>query len=137
MFVVIIQAMVIKNSIEHNLVKRSFWIVLAVLCIVFSSATKKLIQQRVAPYLTISQSAGQKIKNGCRDKRHSLTPTVTSTTQSAPDLQPDVLFFLSALVSFAFLYQLATRRQQAIPSRHSLFYTGNQPLYLQYRKLQI
>lgn len=48
---------------------KTFWGIMAVLCVLFSSASKRLIQLKLAPYLTVNETAGKKLKDGCRDRK--------------------------------------------------------------------
>ena len=118
------------------LLKRPFWILMAVMCIVFSGATKKLIEQKMAPYITISQALGKKIKDGSKDKRDCFKLVVHSEQQNADTAIPGILFFLSALIAIAGIL-FGTLLVHKVAIRKSPFTIAILPLYLRTHRLQV
>ena len=110
---------------------------IAVCCILFSGASKKLIELKLAHNFTSSQLQGMKLKNGCRDKRDSFQLLVQSEKQGAGNSNPDILFFLPALISLAFIYLFGSyfHRGKILHEAHAV--ASRFPLYLYIRKLQV
>lgn len=126
-----------KNKTILSILARPFWIMMAVFCIVFSSASKKLIEQRLAPFFTVSQSAGKKIKDGCRDKRDSFRLYVQSEKKSADTSIPEILFLLPALVYLAGLRFYRSDYSFCISKTLAAAHCSSLPLYLSDRNLRI
>ena len=130
--------MQVNNKTKTDtLIKRPLWILMAVLCIVFSSASKKLIVQKLSPYLTVSQSISKKIKDGSRNKHQYLSASSYSVNQSEPETDAGINFYVTTLFTFA-LFSLNSFNKNA-PSFvvHSERPGECDPLFLQFRKLLI
>jgi len=127
-----------KNNQNSLLLKQPLWLLMAVLCIVFSSASKRLIEvraeQRFSHNSSASPATSKKIKDGSRDKRQFLQ-TFIQSEKNADSSIPEFLFFLSALVFLSFIssgvYNPVSFTKQPVIS------SGAIPLYLQVRKLQV
>ena len=117
--------------------KRFFLIVLALCCIVFSSASKKLIELKLAPYFTVSQALGKKIKDGSREKREILKLFVQSEQHSSDVSHPDVLFFMPALIALAFMFFGGILYRQTAFSKRQTASVNALPLYLHIRRIQV
>ena len=118
------------------MLKRPFWVLMAVLCIVFSSASKRLIEQKLAPYFTSSEALGKKVKDGSRDKREFFKSTVQSEKQSPDNPGLDFSFPLATLIAVALIFLSG---KDFSPTRYSRLpqLVAPLPLYLQIRKLQV
>ena len=114
---------------KKSRLKSLLWLFLALICIVFSSASKKLIQQKVNPQLYSSAlSFNKMIKDGCRDRHIYQTKLVQRDNQLAPgDTISSVLYF-GTLFSFAILFfgrriatPVAKEQHLALASVHALY----------------
>ena len=131
-----------KRNIKTN-INRAVWLVMAVLCIVFSSAFKRLIQLRadeksgIANNFTSTRSLSQNIKDGHRE-RHEYQAIVQNDKQPSPlpSLHPaSHLVYLIASRGFSVLYKANASRIRC-NDLQPVFY-GSLPLFLQFRKLEI
>jgi len=117
------------------------WLLMAVFCIVFSSASKRLIElrsdQRFYHSCTSSQNIGKKLKDGSRDKREFFKTFVQSEKQHADNTIPGFLFFLSAFVSLAFIFLFNSYIRYFRFTRQPVIAVSAVPLYLQHRRLQV
>jgi hypothetical protein len=116
---------------------RPIWLLIAVCCILFSGASKKLIELKLAHNFTTSQLQGMKLKNGCRDKRDSFRLYDQSEKKAANASDPEFLFSLPALsvLAFIFLFGAYFRREGFLIPAQDV--PGNFPIYLFIRKLQV
>jgi hypothetical protein len=114
---------------------------MAMFCIVFSSASKKLIELRLDQKFyhcyAIGNITNKRIKDGSRDRREHFQKSVQSIKNSPDDSNPDLLFIppddLSlSLVLSSFTHSCAA----AVPIQPDVIADGL-PLYLRIRKLQV
>jgi hypothetical protein len=126
-----------NNNYIATALKRHFWVLMAVLCIVFSSASKRLIEMKMAPYYTVYQALGKKIKDGCRDKRDSFKFFKQADSKRADTNNPEFLFFLSALAAFVIMLSSGRFFYQKSFTGHSFIVTGSLPLFLRTHRLQV
>ena len=127
------------NSKKHfrSTFLRPIWLLIAVCCILFSGASKKLIELKLAHNFTTSQLQGMKLKNGCRDRRDSFRLFDQSEKKAADASNPEVLFSLPALSVLAFILLFGAyfrRKGFLLPAQNV---PGNFPIYLFIRKLQV
>jgi hypothetical protein len=132
----LISSVVRNESTRYNYIKRPLWIIMAVFCIVFSSASKKLIELHLAPYITVAEASGKKIKDGCRDRRQHLNAQVVHQASIAPDGSELPQFFISAFLTAAalllaagFVFKPSPRPGSAQPALL--------PLFIRHRNLRI
>ena len=129
--------MVAKNNFSKTGIKGYVWLLMAVFCIVFSSAFKRVIEIKTTPASYSGSFAfSKKIKDGSRDKHQYSSAITNSDHQSAANSDLSILFFLSSFITLALLYlSTGTTRgftfvgQPAIPRGRSL--------YLQHSRLQV
>jgi hypothetical protein len=127
-----------RNELINAFLKRPLVILMALLCIVFSSASKRLIEQRLAPYLTVSQTLGKKIKTGSRDKRHFFNAQIAPEHQAAPDLAPDLLFLVSSLAAAVLTFIFGARYTTVFSSAFQVAPSATAvPLYLRAHNLRV
>lgn len=113
---------------------------MAMCCILFSSATKKLLELRferkVNPQYAASQVINKKIKDGCRDKRHYLKSKIQVVKQQAPDTDGQGAFLLPGSISVSFFHY--SEGQSGYVALHKQpVIAASLPLYLQHRRLQV
>jgi uncharacterized MAPEG superfamily protein len=111
---------------------------MALFCIVFSSASKRLIELRIDQHFNYAATAtiGKKIK-GCRDKRDFFRTSIQSTSQQADNNSPEFFFFLSAFIAIALLYFFEGDLSKRIFKAQVLAPGSVRPLYLHNRRLQV
>ncbi len=117
---------------------RSFlWLCLAVFCIVFSSASRKLIERKVNPSHFTQTFLSKKIKDGFRNK-HNYTNRVSAADHvQFPDNAPIVPFLFGTFISFALLFLLGgSINTFGFKEQHSPL-GSLRPLYLRHRRLQV
>lgn len=125
-----------SNSKQIGL-KGYTWLFTAVLCIVFSSASKKLIELKVTPAnYSSSHVFSKKIKDGSRDKRQYLNAIIHTDNQQSPDNNFSVLFFLSSFITLALLYIYTGNLHQVILIQQPVI-SGGRRLYLRHSRLQV
>ena len=118
--------------------KSYLWLFMAVVCIVFSSASKKLIEQRVNPVFYYSAlSFNKKLKDGFRERHEYLTKVIHADNHQSPDNTLPTVLFLTSLFSFAVLYfnRVATTRA-ALKEQHMAL-AGVRSLYLRDHRLEV
>lgn len=121
------------NSKNHHL-RGLFWLLLAVICIVFSSASKKLIQQKTDPAAYYSTSTlDKKIKDGSRERREYLTNITQFVDLQSADLVNFALLFTVVLSLVLYSRGKAPSKFQSERSG-SLQLPG---LFLRHHRLQV
>ena len=126
-----------KDNTIKAILRGHLWLLMAVFCIVFSSASKKLIEQKVNPTYYAPLSFSKKIKDGSRDKRDYLNKITLSDKQQSQDNSGPVFFLLSTLISIALLYLASNSIQSIIFKEQHLALRGIGSLYLQHHRLQV
>ena len=126
-----------NNKFINALLRRPFWILMAVLCIVFSSASKRLIELKMAPYFTASQALSKKLKDGSRDKREFLKSFIQSEKQNADSSIPELLFLCDALFAFAIIFFGCRNSGQKGFTGLSFVSISSPRLYLNQHRLQV
>lgn len=121
----------------NTMLKRPLWVLMAVLCIVFSSASKRLIEMKMAPYFTVSQALGKKIKDGSREKREIYKSVIQPEKKHAGNNIPEFLFFLTALTSLAFILSYGRYYFQKGFAMQPYVTANSLPLYLRVHRLQV
>ncbi len=130
--------MVGKNNSKNFSVKRYIWLFMAVICIVFSSASKKIIEQKVDPaHYSSALSFNKRLKDGCRDRHEYLTKVVRAGTAQTPGVDLNSLFVLSALISLVLLSLYDSHARLQTTQEQPLALAGPAPLYLQHHRLQV
>jgi hypothetical protein len=125
------------NNYKGNGLKSYIWLFIAVICIVFSSASKRLIEAKVNPsnYNPVL-SFNKKIKDGSRDRHEYLTVVVHAGNGLASGDNIIVPLLLSALISLALLYSYGTP-VQPVRKGQPLVVAGLVPMYLWHRRLLV
>ena len=78
------------------------WLALAAICIVFSSASKKVIEQKINPvYYHSALAFNKKVKDGCRDRHEYLAHVAGDVEHLSPADLLTATFFLAGLVFLA------------------------------------
>jgi hypothetical protein len=133
-----------KNHIKIKL-RQYLWMLMACLCVVFSSAVKKVLQlyadQKIST-LAHGDNDGfrlisQNIKDGCREK-HEVPVLVASDNKVAPvpGFIPSMhIAYLQASPSQLGLYTWASSRISYMG--HLAVASGSIPVYLRSRRLQV
>ena len=126
------------NNGKKQGIKSYVWLLMAVFCIVFSSASKRMIEIKVNPASYPTSAAFiKKIKDGSRDKREFLNKVIHADHLQTPDGVFSNLFLLSALISFAvsFLLTGIAREDDAMsPNKAN---PAVALLYLRHHRLQV
>ncbi len=127
----------LKNNYTSKGLKSYIWLFMALTCIVFSSASKRLIEQKVNPAnYNAELSFNKKIKDGSRDKHEYLSKVVHGEKRQSSDDNFAVLVLLSALISLVLLY-VSEHVRQVKYKEQSLAFAGLLPVYLQHHRLQV
>jgi hypothetical protein len=122
---------------KNSRLKSLFWLFLALICIVFSSASKRLIQQKVNPQLYNSTlSFNKKIKDGCRDRHEYNTRVVRAANEFAPGDTISAVLYLGTLFSFAILF-FEHRRAAYVAKEQHLALARVHSLYLRDHRLEV
>ena len=119
---------------HYSIVRRFFWGVMAVMCVLFSSASKRLIQLKLAPYLTVNEVQGKKLKDGCRDRKEKIKLVVKTPQQHPGKFVPD---FFCAFYGQAWR---VTQRADMVYAGYAASaqvpdFAGGLPLYIRQRRL--
>jgi hypothetical protein len=129
-----------KRSSINIFFQRPLWLLMAMFCVVFSSATKKLVELRferkVNPQYAAFQLVNKKIKDGCRDKRHYLKSKVQVVKQQAPDTDVQGSFLAPDPVSFTFSPKFESFAHVVASGQQPTF-AAALPLYLRHHRLQV
>ena len=130
--------MAAKENKNRRGVKSYFWLFMAVVCIVFSSASKKVIEQKVNPDLYYSAlSFNKKIKDGSRERHEYLAKVTHTDNLQSPDNAVPTIFFLATLFPLAFLFfSRSTATHTALKEQH-LSLVGVRSLYLRDHRLEV
>ena len=127
-----------KGNKKSTGVKSYLWLFMAVVCIVFSSASKKLIEQKVNPVFYYSAlSFNKKIKDGCRERHEYLTKVVHADNHQSQDNTVPTVLFLTTLFSFAFLFFSRSTVTRAKLEEQHLALAGVRSLYLRDHRLEV
>ena len=113
------------------------WLFMAVTGIVFSSASKRFIEQIVNPaHYNAELSFNKRIKDGSRDKHEYLSKVVHGEKRQSSDDSFAILVSLSALISLVLLY-IGNYSSQVKYKQQSTAFAGLVPVYLQHHRLQV
>jgi len=125
------------------MLKHPVWLLMAVFCIVFSSASKRLIELRLDERFNISYTTSQlinkKIKDGSRDKRDSFKTLVLAKKNQADNdkTQLESLFLFSSPAFLSSLYLSGPGISYSGFNKKAFIAFQALPLYLQIHKLQV
>lgn len=122
-----------------NAITRPLWLFMAMLCIVLSGPSKKLLEVRfdrkVNNHAPIGTLINKKIKDGTRDKRQYLQSVVHAGKQS-PGNDGQVLFIVPEIIAHLIpsFFEGSYGRHNAIKQQVVIAFT---PLFLLHRRLQV
>jgi len=127
------------NTPNKRMLNQPQWLIMALFCIVFSSASKRLIELRIDQRFNYAATAtiGKKIKDGSRDKREFFKSLSQSTTQRADDSNPVFFFAVSAFIAVALLYFFNGNLSQRVFKQQHENLAVVTPIYLNVRRLQV
>ena len=130
-----------RNDISKAVgIRGALWLLVAVVCIVFSSASKRVIELRYNPAASSTHGFfDKKIKDGSRDKHTYFNAVSHSVQQSPVDHDNDLaaLFLLSSFITLAYFYFYRGGNLLPVFSAQRVISPGCYPLYLQLGRLQV